>query len=215
MKMNINEACQLARKLELCRTELMSLLLKNEYSATIIEKHLKSKALSDALDETVEDKEEKRYDISADEIIEMSQKLVDSKANLSELISTCRNNLTVLVDGREMKLDAVIEYNKNIRELISYISRVVKKKDSVSKEYAMDYTFDVEHKQTTYRYPVEVETKVNFNREEMKQTLKDLKSKADKISVSIEKAKILSEVDFDSVLADIDNLEDVILALKE
>ena len=109
-----------------------------------------------------------------------------------------------------MTVDAAVEYNKGIREFAETLSSLTKNKDSVEKSTARDYRLDVEGKQTIYVYPLETTYKLTFDKKEMDAKKRELMKLADKNSVEIDKARINSEVEFDTVLEVTDSIEEVI-----
>ncbi len=210
MKMNVNEACTLAKKIDMWKRELSYLLIRKEYVFDITENHRKSLADESKVDEVIENGVEKKYDVTVDEICTVVEKLISEKTRLSGLIENTKANLTVEVNGVTMTVDAAVEYNKGIREFAETLSSLTKNKDSVEKSTARDYRLDVEGKQTIYVYPLETTYKLTFDKKEMDAKKRELMKLADKNSVEIDKARINSEVEFDTVLEVTDSIEEVI-----
>lgn len=210
MKMNVNEACTLAKKIDMWKRELSYLLIRKEYVFDITENHRKSLADESKVDEVIENGVEKKYDVTVDEICTVVEKLISEKTRLSGLIENTKANLTVEVNGVTMTVDAAVEYNKGIREFAETLSSLTRNKDSVEKSTARDYRLDVEGKQTIYVYPLETTYKLTFDKKEMDAKKRELMKLADKNSVEIDKARINSEVEFDTVLEVTDSIEEVI-----
>ncbi len=210
MKMNVNEACTLAKKIDMWKRELSYLLIRKEYIFDITENHRKSLADESKVDEVIENGVEKKYDVTVDEICTVVEKLISEKTRLSGLIENTKANLTVEVNGVTMTVDAAVEYNKGIREFAETLSSLTRNKDNTEKSTARDYRLDVEGKQTIYVYPLETTYKLTFDKKEMDAKKRELMKLADKNSVEIDKARINSEVEFDTVLEVTDSIEEVI-----
>ena len=83
MKMNVNEACTLAKKIDMWKRELSYLLIRKEYVFDITENHRKSLADESKVDEVIENGVEKKYDVTVDEICTVVEKLISEKTRLS------------------------------------------------------------------------------------------------------------------------------------
>lgn len=210
MKMNVNEACALAKKIDEWRRELSFLLMRKEYIFDISENHKKSEADSTKADEVIENSIEKKYDISVDQICTVVEKLIDEKTRLSGLIESTKASLTVEVNGKPMTVDAAVEYNKGVRDFANSLSTLTRNKATVDKGTGRDYRLDVEGKQTTYVYPLETTYTLTFDKKAMDAKKRELMKLADKNSVEIDRARINSELEFDTVLEVTDSVEEVI-----
>ncbi len=210
MKMNVNEACALAKKIDEWRRELSFLLMRKEYIFDISENHKKSEADSTKADEVIENSIEKKYDISVDQICTVVEKLIDEKTRLSGLIESTKASLTVEVNGKPMTIDAAVEYNKGVRDFANSLSTLTRNKATVEKSTGRDYRLDVEGKQTTYVYPLETTYTLTFDKKAMDAKKRELMKLADKNSVEIDRARINSELEFDTVLEVTDSVEEVI-----
>lgn len=213
-KMNINEACAFAKKIEQWKRELTVLLAKKEYIYDIEERHLKSLADTTKTDEIInatnDETYKRQYEVSIKDICSIIEKLVEEKVKVSSLIEQTKNSLVVEIDGKEMTVDTATEYNKNLRDFAYYLNSVIRCKDSVTKTEKRDFRLDVEGKQTPYVYPCEISYKTTFERKEIENKKRDLLKRADKNSIIIDKARITSEIELDTVLEVTDSLEDVI-----
>lgn len=210
MKMNVNEACALAKRIDVWKRELNFLLLKKEYIFDITENHKKSLADDTKQDEVIENGTEKKYEVSVEEICKVIERLIEEKTKLSGLIESTKANLTVDVNGNPMTVDAAVEYNKGIREFAEALSNLSRNKNTVEKGSGRDYRLDVEGKQTIYVYPVETTYALTFDKKDIEAKKKELMKLADKNSIEIDRARINSEVEFDTALEATDSLEEVI-----
>ena len=210
LKMNVNEACALAKRMESWKRELSLLLLKNEYIYNIKEEHQKNLADETKTPEVIENQVEKQYNVSIDEICKIIEVLIEEKTKLSELIENTKNNLKVEIDGKLMTIDAATEYNKGLRDFAYSLNNLSRMKDKTVKSQERDFRLDVEGKQTTYIYPCVTTYELTFTKKEIESKKRELTKKADKNSIEIDKARITSEMEFDTNLEVTDSLEEVI-----
>lgn len=213
MVMNVNEACALAKTLEGYKYTLLRLLTNRNYLYTVSRLHKYSAVDAEKADETVVDEVEKVVDLSIEQITDIVQKIIAEKSKLSALIEECKSSLMVDVEGKQMTVDAATEYNKGIRDLLQNIRYVVNSKESLTKTEDYMYKADAEGKQTKYYYPVEITTALTYDKKEMMALNKTLLAKANKISTEIDKQKVNSVIEFDSVIELTDTLEDVVAKL--
>lgn len=216
MKMNLVEACRLAKNLENFKKSLSYMLMDNNYTVRISENHLKSKAASDIADEVVEGEVKKDYDIEVVDIIAILDSLMEKKAMLSSAIEEAKHNITINVNGCELSYDSAVEYNKSLRDVvISSIRRLNATKDGLSKTTARDYKFDNEGKQTPYLYQVETTTTLTFDKKDTKKKERAYRKLADEVSTKIDEAKMNATIELDLGIELNDTLEDIIDAYLE
>ena len=113
MKLNIVEACKLAKNIEMMKRELSSMLLQDSYSCKKTEKHLRSKAAADLTDEVVEVEDKREYDLSIEDILAILDNLMDIKATLSSAIEGAKHNITIDGNGKNLSYD-FLEWIANI-----------------------------------------------------------------------------------------------------
>jgi len=214
---NINEACKLAKNLENWKNTLSYLLNDRNYTYKTTEVHLKKASNPEAEDETKtsEEKNQKQYDITVDEIIKLIRVLIEEKGKISRAIEDVKHSIAIDVNGVDLTLDPAIEYNKGLRNFIYSLSSLNRAKDTNSESQGRDYKLDNEGKQTPYYYTVKSTCEITFNKEESKQLEKELKRLADRVSVDIDKAKINTLVEIETEYDINDTLEDVISRFKE
>lgn len=213
---NINEACKLAKNIENWKDTLSYLINSREYIYKTTEVHMKKASNPEAEDETKtsEEKNQKQYDITIDEIIELVGVLIEEKGKISRAIEDVKHSISIDVKGVALTLDPAIEYNKGLRKFIYSLSSLNKAKNTNSESQGRDYKLDNEGKQTPYYYNVKSTCEITFDKDESKKLEKELKKLADRISVDIDKAKINTLVEVDTVYDINDTLEDVISRFK-
>lgn len=211
--MNLTEACKLAKNIETYKMTLASLLFNRDYTTTVKETHLRSKAVEGAEDEIIVKEVEKIVDISVDEILTLLDVLMEKKAVLSNAIEEAKHNIRIDVDGKMLAYDSAVEYNKSLRNtVLYYLSRANKLKASTTKGVDYAYKLDVEGKQTKYMYDKEVKTELTFDIAETKKKEKEYRKLADKVSNAIEEAKLSTKIEVEIGIDVNDTLEDLIEA---
>ena len=209
--MNLVEACKLAKNIENLKYQVSSIISNRDYAVTVTERHLKSKAVPEIADETIEDEVDNAYDITIEDAIKLLDILMEKKAILSSAIEDAKHNISIDVNGSKLAYDSAVEYNKFLRNGAIYnINRLNRIKEGVSKSSDADYKLDVEGKQTRYVYPKEVEIKANFDLKETKKKEKAYRTLAEKISNDIDAAKLNTNIDVDVDIDVNDTLEDII-----
>lgn len=213
--MNVNEACALAKKIEAWKRDLNMLLVRKEYVFDITETHQKNLADETKESEILVNQTEKQYDVTVEDICSIIEALINEKTTLAELIEDTKNNLKVTINGKEMSVDAATEYNKGIRDFAYSLNSLCRNKNTTVKGSERDFRLDIEGKQTSYVYPCITEYKLTFDKAVIENKKKELTKEADKNSIEIDKARITSELEFDTVLDINDSLEEVIAKLKK
>ena len=211
MKLNIVEACKLAKNIEMMKRELSSMLLQDSYSCKKTEKHLRSKAAADLTDEVVEVEDKREYELSIEDILAILDNLMDIKATLSSAIEGAKHNITIDVNGKNLSYDSAIEYNKSLRDSVLYSMRYLNRmKKGTSTSQKRGYKMDAEGKQTTYFYDVETTVEFTFDDKETKKKEKAYRKLADEVSMRIDEAKLSNFIEVDIDIEVNDTLEDVI-----
>jgi hypothetical protein len=153
----------------------------------VTKNHLRSKANPDAVDEVMVEIVEDFY--PNDKVVKFLVWAVNEKEVLARLISNAKTSA-------DFDLDSSVSSNRQRKELIKSINWLLAKKESKTKEYGTDYKFNVEGDQISYRYEIEVERKENFNRTELKATVKQLNSVCDEVSSKIDEFLINTTLDY-------------------
>lgn len=216
MKMNLVEACRLAKNIENFKRSLSYMLMDNNYTVRIKENHLKSKAATDISDEVIDVEVKKDYDVEVVDIIAILEELMEKKAILSSAIEDAKHNITIEINGCKLSYDSAVEYNKSLRDVvISSVHRLNATKDGLTKTSARDYKFDNEGKQTPYIYQVETTTTLTFDKKDTKKKERSYRKLADEVSTKIDEAKMNASIELDLGIELNDTLEDIIDAYLE
>ena len=214
---SIKEACRYQNFLMNTIDNLNYLLSDKTNLTTITEKHFKNKSNSNAVDEVIEEDNERIFNCKANDISYLMIELIDERARLAMAISKAKSQEKInwVENGEKMDLDSAVDYNKTLRTAANKLTELASMKDKVIKTQGSDYLINNEGNQNEYYYPVEKTVKVDFNKKVVYDLDKKLLDKMDKISTAIEEFMLLNIVDFTPSLSLHATLEDVILQYEE
>ena len=165
------------------------------------EKHLKSKAYSEAEDEEIEVlcvKESYRLlkadgsAVSASELLGFALQLVDEKCRLSDAIRDAKHTIP-------FDLDNAINIANVKRSLSEYVTNITSIKSSATKSEGIGYKMDNEGKQTSYRYPIECVKTIDFDRNHFRKIQRTLITEANSTSNYVDKAMVTTDVTYESI----------------
>ena len=178
--------------------------------STKTEVHKISASLKEEKDETKEVVIEGTYDVSLETVEGLIKTLLSEKIKLSNAIAKAKSEMLVVVGDETLAFDTAIEYSKSLRDISGGLYRALENmKESVLEKKGIGKTFNVEGNQIPYEYPIEVTTKLSFDKAEIKKSNKTMKDLANKLSVEIEEASSRKVIDFDSKFDYLDTLEEL------
>lgn len=153
------------------------------------ETHKRTLACPTATDEEIilTDGSEQVYTIEG--LINFAKDLIVEKENVLMAIEECKYKNC-------KNSDAIIQANKSMNTLITYLKRLSGTKDKTSTRIGRAYTFNVEGNQVMYQYDIDVEFKAKFDREKMKETIKELQTISDERSLKIDQSFSNDVVEF-------------------
>lgn len=183
------------------------LLLNNSFVTSTIQKHNRKKANSDADDETVE-VDKPITDFNAMDVINFIADAIKEKQKISDAIVAAKRNT-------EIDIDSSISLNKIKQEYIGYLRRLAAMDSSERKTYGTDYKFDVDGKQTSYRYEVIETTTIDFDRNDVRGLAKKLQKECDEISSKLDLIELTTDVEFTPKWDVNDTLEEIITSNKK
>ena len=105
--------------------------------------------------------------------------------------------------------------NKIKQEYIGYLRRLAAMDSSERKTYGTDYKFDVDGKQTSYRYEVIETTTIDFDRNDVRGLAKKLQKECDEISSKLDLIELTTDVEFTPKWDVNDTLEEIITSNKK
>ena len=207
--MNLKESFRYQNFLEGMMSEAGSNLASREHCLTTIKRHLRSKANPDAQD-ILEDVDVGEFHKN-DDVLNFMLLLVDERDKLTNAIGRAKASIG-------FDIDAAVETNKFRQTLASRAKMMLRFTPSKRTEQGRDYKFNVEGNQTQYFYDIEVETTDAFDRDQAKDVVREIMSKADKVSAEIDAALINTQVEYEPPFNVNDSFDDVMeefLAARE
>ena len=183
-----------------------ALLLNNSFVTSTTQEHNRKKANSDADDETVK-VDKPITDFNVMDVINFIADVIKEKQKISDAIVAAKRNT-------EIDIDSSISLNKIKQEYIGYLRRLAAMDSSERKTYGTDYKFDVDGKQTSYRYEVIETTTIDFDRNNVRGLAKKLQKECDEISSKLDFIELTTDVEFTPKWDVNDTLEEVITSNK-
>ncbi len=198
--MNLKESFRYQNFLDAMMQEAKGSLMDRTHALTVTKTHLKNKSNVEAKDVT----EVVEVDDFApnDDVIAFMCWLVAEKQKLTEAIATAKASL-------DFCLDAAVEANKFRQGANNAIRNMLKCKPFKKTEQGRDYKFNNEGNQTAYYYEIEISCEENFNRNNAKNTMRDMIAAADKTSADIDAAMINTTVNYTPLFDVNDTFTDV------
>lgn len=183
-----------------------TLLLNNSFVTSTTQKHNRKKANSEAEDEIIE-VDKPITDFTAMNVINFIADAIKEKQKISDAIVTAKRNT-------DIDIDSSISLNKIKQEYIGYLRRLAAMDSSERKTYGTDYKFDVDGKQTSYRYEVIETTTIDFDRNDVRGLAKKLQKECDNISSKLDLIELTTDVEFTPKWDVNDTLEEIITSTK-
>ena len=187
--MNLKEAFQAQNKLENLFEFVSGYLGDGKNLVSVTEKHFRSKAAEGQPDEEINIVVEEKFPV--DKVIDFFMLLIDEREKLAKAISAAKSSM-------KFDLDSAVDVNKK-RHLAAERLRTLRNFKSSSlleKNAGVGYVFNKEGNQTTYRYDIERVKTIDFDRNRIRDLIKKIQTKADKVSNEIDTALISTNVNY-------------------
>lgn len=149
--------------------------------------HELSKACKDLEDR--EEIKEKQTDIPCNKLIQFELELIDEKSKVCEEIQKLKSQV-------DFNIDTEINLNKSRREFIDTLKNINNLKSSESNNIGTSYKFNNNGEQAMFRYNVKTVTTIDFDRNKVKDLIKELTKKCDEISKQIDVVYVSYETEF-------------------
>lgn len=190
--MNLKESFQAQNRIEELLDYIGRYLSDENNIMTVTEKHLRSKALEGQRDETVDVSRKSEEAFKVDGLIEIWQKLMAEKENLSAAIGKAKA-------GMNFNLDAAVDINKSRRLFLETILRMAARKSSheLQKGEGRGYVFNNDGNQTSYFYDIDKIMTIDYDRNKIRALAKNLNRDAEDLSRKIDEALLNTQVDYD------------------
>lgn len=197
--MILKEAFRYQNYLAELKTDLVMFLRSRDNITQKEYKYLYSSANNDKADESEIVKSE--YDIN--KVVDLIDAIIAEKESITRAISKVKSEISE-------DIDAELEINKFKSSFIGALEYMNTIKSSESKGTSVDYKFNVNGEQLSYKFPtITVET-INFDRKKTKGMANTLSKQTDDTSNLIDKLNVTVNVDFEPKFNIKDSLEDIL-----
>ena len=201
--MILKEAYRYSNYLSNLTKAAMVELSKSDVKTKTKQTHCKAIATNGRVqDEVLESQSDIGY--TATDLIDLLVQIENEYEKLSAAISAAKAKCNI-------DIDTAIATNKTRRTLAKYFEALSKTKSSETKIPGTDYMLnDVDGKQQSYRYDINVVTTIDFDRNSIKALARKYNKECDEISSQIDYINVTAEVNYDPVW-DVDTeLEDIL-----
>ena len=205
--MILKEAFRYQKCLSTMISKAESLLSMSTFTTTTVQVHHKNKMNPDVKDEDVT-VEKPITDFSPMDVVDFIVKAIKEKESLSNAITEAKKHT-------EIDIDSSIALNRIKQDYIVYLKRMAAMSPSERKTSATGYKFDVEGKQTSYRYDVTETTTIDFDRNDVRNLARKYQKECDEISTKLDLISITTDIPFEPQWDVNDTLEEIIISCKD
>lgn len=202
--MNLKESYRYANYLDRLLETASMYLTHLEFITTTKQMHIRSKANSEAADETLILPKPYDVDFTPMQLIDFSVKVIAEKELLAEAIASAKSKT-------EINIDNAISMNKKKQSFINVLNNMANTKANTKTVQGYGYKFNAEGNQTKYYYDIEETTTIDFDRNDVKALIKKYSRNCDDISAKLDAIEINTIVDFTPKWDVNDSFEDVVI----
>ena len=185
----------------------LCVLSLNDNITTTKQKHLRKKSYSEAEDEEIIVKKSHDFPFTINDLVKFIDVLIKEIDKLTTAINDAK-----YYDGKNF--DAMIAMNNKKRNILRRYEMMASLKPTESIIKGQAEKFNEAGEQVTYRYDIEQVTTIDYDRNEIKKKVSQLRKEVDETSDAIDAMQLQSMVDYDPIFEIGDNLEDVVENLK-
>ena len=190
--MNLKEAFQAQNKIGELLKYIDRYLYEEDNVMTVTEKHLRSKALAGQQDDSVDvsRKSDKMFEVG--KLIGIWQQLMAEKEQLGLAIGKAKA-------GMSFNLDTAVDANKSRHLFLLTMQRLASQKSSheLQKGEGRGYVFNNDGNQTTYCYDIDRIMTIDYDRNKIREMVKELTRKSNEVSIQIDEALLQTKVDYE------------------
>ena len=190
--MNLKEAFQAQNKIGELLKYIDRYLYEKDNVMTVTEKHLRSKALAGQQDDSVDvsRKSDKMFEVG--KLIGIWQQLMAEKEQLGLAIGKAKA-------GMSFNLDTAVDANKSRHLFLLTMQRLASQKSSheLQKGEGRGYVFNNDGNQTTYCYDIDRIMTIDYDRNKIREMVKELTRKSNEVSIQIDEALLQTKVDYE------------------
>ena len=185
----------------------LNVLAYNDNITTTKQKHLRKKSYSEAQDEEIVVKKTQELPYTINDLV----KFVDVLIAEIDKLTTAINNAKYY-DGKYF--DAMIAMNNKKRNVLRRYEFMAALKPTETVVKGQAEKFNEAGEQVSYRYDIEQVTTIDYDRNEIKKKVSQLRKELDETSDAIDAMQLQSMVDYEPIFEVGETLEDVIEKYK-
>ncbi len=203
--MNLKEAKRYANYLSRLALEARNYLTIKTFVTSTKECHYCSKAYSEAQDFEKETFKNVDVEFTPNQVLDFAMKVLNEQDKLAMAINKAKINA-------EIDVDAAIAGNKRRQSFVEVLQTMDAYKPKTTKTTAIGYKLDVEGKQVSYRYDVDMIMSIDFNRDDVRGMIKKLLKESDATSNALDRIDLTTEVDYTPIWDVNDTFEEAVLS---
>jgi len=181
----------------------LCVLSLNDNITTTKQKHLRKKSYSEAEDEEIIVKKSHDFQFTINDLVKFIDVLIKEIDKLTTAVNDAK-----YYNGKNF--DAMIAMNNKKRNILRRYEMMASLKPTESIIKGQAEKFNEAGEQVTYRYDIEQVTTIDYDRNEIKKKVSQLRKEVDETSDAIDAMQLQSMVDYDPIFEIGDNLEDVV-----
>lgn len=187
--MNLKEAYRYANFLNELLERSYALLEDTNVVTTVEQRHLRSRAVKEAEDETVMGEKLFCAKFTPMMLVDFAVEALAEKEELIKAIADAKA-------GTELNIDNAVAMNKKKQQFIRVLKTMSDRKVGTRNTTGRGYRFNVNNEQVPYVYDIEEITTINYDRVDIRNLIKKYRMETDEISAKLDSIEILKEVDF-------------------
>lgn len=202
--MNLKESYRYANYLDRLLDTAYTYLRNKGFVTTTTQTHLRSKANSEAADETIE--VQKHYDVEFTpmNVVDFAVKVLTEKEKLA-------NAIAIAKAGTEINIDNAVALNKKKQGFANVLNTMANMKASEKTVSGSGFKFNAEGNQVKYYYDVNETTQIDFDRNDVRNLVKKYLKETDDISAKLDAIEINTILDFTPLFDVCDTFEDLVV----
>ena len=203
--MNLKESYRYANYLDTLLNTAYHYLQNKGFVTTTKQNHLRSKANSEAIDETIDVQKPYDVDFTPNEVIDFVVKVITEKEILAASIAKAKAST-------EINIDNAIAMNKKKQGFVSVLNGLANIKASEKTTTGRAYKFNVAGDQVPYSYEMTETTSIDFDRNDVRNLVKKYLKETDEISAKLDAIEINTVVEHSPMFDVNDVFEELIKA---
>lgn len=185
--MTLKECFQYANYLSRLLGIVNRYLCDTKFTMSRKEIHRRAKAIGEAIpDETVIESKEQYCGVAPMQMVDLGQAIIKEMDTLQNAIDEAKSGTD---------FDKLVMINSKKRDALTTYEDMAKLKPSTNTIFGTAYKFNAEGNQSPYKYEVEVQTSIDFDRNQIRNLIRKLRKECDDTSAKIDEIQ-LNKVDF-------------------